>query len=126
MIRTTAERLLKFLTAVICLATFATSVRAADSGGPLLLNAKPVHLGTAGKAEWEDFAGRTPDGPRLDLRFGGRTNEREATLFIRQDDVRQDWIVELNGKRLGSLFLMEADLVHSVVLDVTELAGDGD
>jgi len=33
-------------------------------------------------------------------------------LFIRQEDVRQDRFVELNGKRLGKLFLMEADLVH--------------
>ena len=38
----------------------------------------------------------------------------KQTLFVWQDDVKQDWRVELNGKRLGSLFLMEAPLNFGV------------
>ena len=45
-----------------------------------------------------------------------QSNATEYTLQIRQDDVRQDWPVQLNGKRLGKLFLMEADLVHALAI----------
>ncbi len=69
------------------------------------------HLGTAGVPEWDSFEGKTPHGPRLDLRFSAKANDREATIFLFQDDVKLDWRVELNGKRIGSLFLMEAPLV---------------
>jgi len=110
------HRPLRFVTTVVFLAVFAAKAIAADAQSPLVLNSKRVHLGVAGKPEWEEFAGRAPDGQRLDLRFNSRTNEREATLFIRQDEVRQDWGVELNGKRLGKLFLMEADLVHALTV----------
>ena len=81
-----------------------------------VLNSGPTHLRSGDVPEWEEFAARTPNGRRLDLRFTTQTNASEATLFIRQDDVRQDWLVELNGKRLGNLFLMEADLVHTLAV----------
>lgn len=96
----------------LCFGT--SSILAAESS--LTLVTQTLHLGTAGKHEWVEFAGRQPDGLRLDLQFEARTNQTEATLLIRQDDVRQDWPVELNGKRLGKLFLMEADLVHAIAV----------
>jgi len=79
-----------------------------------VLHARTVHLRSGDQPEWEQFATRTPDGPRLDLTFNAPRNDTEATLFIRQDEVRQDWNVELNGKRIGRLFTMEADLVHTI------------
>jgi hypothetical protein len=85
-------------------------------GEGLLLGSGPTHLRSGSVPEWEEFAERTPDGRRLDVRFTAQANATEATLFIRQDDVRQDWFVELNGKRLGKLFLMEADLVHTLAV----------
>jgi hypothetical protein len=87
-----------------------------QGGEALLLNSGPTHLRSGNVPEWEEFAARTPDGRRLDLRFTAQENVSETTLFIRQDDVRQDWLVELNGKRLGNLFLMEADLVHTLAI----------
>lgn len=96
-----------------------------QGGEALLLNSGPTRLRSGTVPEWEKFASRTPDGRRLDLRFTAQANASEATLFIRQDDVRQDWLVELNGKRLGNLFLMEADLVHSLaILPHTLKAGE--
>jgi len=86
------------------------------TGARLVLNTQRLHLGNPDAPEWEWFAARPPDARRLDLRFSARPNDREATLFIRQDDVRQDWFVELNGWRLGKLFLMEADLVHAIAI----------
>jgi len=88
---------------------------------PILLNSKRVHLGTAGQPEWDEFAASPSVGRRLDLRFEAERNAIEATLFIRQDDVRQDWFVELNGRRLGKLFLMEADLRTTLPVPVGAL-----
>jgi hypothetical protein len=79
---------------------------------PLVLSENRVRLGTTGAPEWESFTNDPPSAQRLDLNFNAQSSFHEATLFIRQEDVRQDWFVELNGKRLGKLFLMEADLVQ--------------
>jgi hypothetical protein len=89
---------------------------AAEEAPVLVLNSNRVHLGEAGLWEWDHFANDTPDARRLDIRFDAVTNRVEATLFIRQDDVKQDWPIELNNRRIGKLFLMEADLVHATAL----------
>ncbi len=94
-------------------------------GASLVLNSKRLHLGAAGSPEWEWFAGDKPDARRLDLRFPGQANSGPSTLFIRQDDVKQDWLVELNGRKLGKLFLMEADLIHTIPIPPGVLR-DGD
>jgi hypothetical protein len=74
------------------------------------------HLGVANQPEWSVFAGRQTDGTNLVVTFDTPppANADEHTLFIRQDDVKQDWTVTLNGRRLGQLFLMEAPLVHTL------------
>lgn len=82
----------------------------------MILKEGRTHLRSGALAEWTDFARSTPRGSRLDLAFVASSNATEATLFIQQDDVRHDWIVELNGRRLGKLFLMEADLIHTLVV----------
>ena len=54
--------------------------------------------------------------PRQTVRvsFTARKNSSEQTLLLWQDDVKLDWRVELNGRRLGSLFLMESPLVFAL------------
>ena len=91
---------MKVLAAFALLAFLAPLGECAD--GPRVLSARRLHLGTAGSPEWEEFARDPPLARQLDIRFRSPANSREATLFIRQDDVRQDWIVELNGRRLGN------------------------
>jgi hypothetical protein len=76
--------------------------------------AAQVLLRSGSEPEWAEFADKTPAGKRLDHRFQAQPNEEETTLFIRQRDVKLDWNVELNGRRLGKLFLMEYPLVHSL------------
>lgn len=78
-----------------------------------MINERPWHLGREGQAEWEEFAVAPPDALRLDLPFEAIATDSESTIFIQQDDVRYDWKVEVNGKQVGRLFLMEADLVSS-------------
>ena len=55
-----------------------------------------VHLGGA-TPEWSIFERQRPQGKDLRIEFNSTPNQREYTLFIRQDDVKQDWSVTLNG-----------------------------
>ena len=87
-------------------------VGAADS--TRILDARRYHLGTPGEPEWQEFAADKPYGRRLDIRFPAESNAREATLFIRQDDVKLEWGVELNGRKIGQLLLMEAPLWYAL------------
>ena len=79
---------------------------------PLALLSEGVHLGVKGQPEWSIFKSKTPASESLSLEFDGKANATEHCLVIRQSDVKQDWVVELNGKRIGQLHLMESDLVH--------------
>jgi hypothetical protein len=87
-------------------------VGAADSAR--ILDARRYHLGTPGEPEWQEFAGDEPYDRRLEIHFSAESNAREATLFIRQDDVKLEWGVELNGRKIGQLFLMEAPLRYAL------------
>ena len=79
-----------------------------------MIDPKLYYLGTPGDPEWEEFAGKTPHGRRLDLKFTAPANTNGNTLFIRQRDVKLDWAVELNGRKLGKLFVSEQDLVQAL------------
>ena len=103
---------LKFRTGPVLLILLSCGLTA--DGQPRVIDGKRYHLGTAGRPEWEWFQGKAPDGQRLDIRFQATKNAREATLFIRQDDVKVEWKVQLNGRELGRLFLMESALVHTL------------
>jgi hypothetical protein len=92
---------------------------------PLVLNAGRVHLGTPGSPEWDWFENDPARPGRLDLPFRATPNRSEATLLVRQDDVKEEWLVEVNGQRVGKLFLMEADLTHAIALPAGVLR-DGD
>jgi len=113
------------LTLLLVLSASEVSFSAETTGDILVLNGKRLRLGATGASEWESFANDPPVSQRLDLKFNARSNIHEATLFIRQDEVRQDWFVELNGRRLGKLFLMEADLVHHFAIPKGALRDGG-
>ena len=108
----------------LCLLAFA-SFAAALAGPVQVLNDQRVRLGVAGAPEWENFAGDPPKANRFELRFQAKPNAADETLFIRQDDVKQGWPIELNGKRLGELFRMEADLVHAISVPAGTLRSGG-
>ncbi len=77
------------------------------------LDEKLHFLGADGDREWQEFEGKIPQGRRLDIKFAAQPDRNEDTLFIRQRDVKLNWNVELNGRQLGTLFPMEADLVQA-------------
>jgi len=97
---------------IVLLALFST-VHLTANAASIVLSDQRLHLRSGDKPEWDWFT-NTPDARRFDVTFEAKANVGDATLFLRQDDVRHEWRVELNGKRLGNLHLMEADLVHTL------------
>ena len=89
------------------------------------LNEKRVHLGRPGAPEWETFAADPPQAGRFEVPFDAQPTVAEATLFIRQDDVKQDWRVEVNRRPVGTLFKMEADMVQTIPLPQGTLTAGG-
>src|ERR1043166_1196295 len=85
------------------------------------LDPRSYHLRSGADPEWQEFAGKAPHGRRLDIRFNAKQNAAETALFIRQTDVKLDWSIELNGKRIGKLFLMEAPLIWTVPVPASGL-----
>lgn len=82
----------------------------------IFFDAREYHLGDADQPEWEEFAGRKPYSRRLDLPFVSEPNEEEHTLFLRQENVKRSWDVQLNSKRIGRLYNQEAPLVFTAVV----------
>lgn len=107
------SRALVGLANAICLVTAANTF-AASAPAPDRISHQRFHLRSGSEPEWDEFKRRTPDGAGLTLQFSARTNASEATLFLSQDNVKQDWRVQLNGRRIGALFLMEAPVVHTL------------
>jgi hypothetical protein len=71
------------------------------------------HLRSGTMPEWEEFENKTPHGPRLDLKFQAQKNSSENTLLVHQYNVKLEWQVQINGQKLGTLFLMEDPLVSN-------------
>jgi hypothetical protein len=87
------------------------------------IDRRSYYLTTLVEPEWQEFVGKAPYGSTLSLRFKAKPNAGEATLFIRQRDVKFEWVVELNGRRIGTLFRMEEDLVHTLPVPAGTLRG---
>jgi hypothetical protein len=108
---------------VVSFALLGASFPAGAEEPRAFLDRSRYHLGIAGEPEWEEFAGRTPHGPRLDLRFTARANAEEWTIFIRQENVKEEWDVLLNGRKLGRLVLQELLLVAALAVPPGALSG---
>lgn len=89
---------------VLMLAT--TSV-AADA---VVVEPRLIHLRNDPVREWSSFPLAAEAG-FLEARFTAVANTAECVLRLRQQDVKQAWRVQLNGKPLGELVRDEADLV---------------
>lgn len=83
-------------------------------GEAIVVDPAMHHLGRQGEPEWREFASQPPEAARLETRFRASANASEATLLVRQRDVKLDWSVRLNGRAIGRLVLNEADLVSAL------------
>jgi hypothetical protein len=104
----TVSRVLRALCAVALGSPFVGTAYAAAQG--IAIEPRMVHLRDKPPREWSDFP-ETAEAASLDLRFEAARNDREFTLQWRQQDVKQLWNVQLNGKPLGTLVRDENDMV---------------
>lgn len=74
----------------------------------MLLNDQMVHLRNGDQPEWDSFS--EPHQGELKIVFNAQQNDREMTLSLTQQDVRQNWLIRLNGKELGQLMTDENKL----------------
>ncbi|HXG60326.1 MAG TPA: CehA/McbA family metallohydrolase [Planctomycetota bacterium] len=99
---------------------------AACAGAAPLLPPRLHVLGVPGRPEWAEFAGERPEGRRLAVRLrAAATPDSEHTLFLRQADVKREWHVSLNGRRLGRLLPQEVPTVLALPVPAG-LLRDGD
>ena len=76
-----------------------------------VLDGKLHHL-RVGPREWSEFP-EQPEAERLAISFDvGAPNSTEMTLRVRQQDLKQNWTVALNGKVIGRLRRDENDLIE--------------
>jgi len=66
----------------------------------VVLDAKRHHLRTAGRLEWDDFAGDKPRGRTLELSFEARAFARDAMLLVGHHNVNLDWPACVRGRPL--------------------------
>ncbi len=74
------------------------------------------HLRNSEPREWSEFP-QTAFGRELVLNFEVGRDNLPTAISLRQYDVKLDWIVELNGSEIGSLYLDEKDLVAYHLVD---------
>lgn len=99
---------LRLLAASFISAAFAPSpVHAADAD---ILESRTQHLGKAGSWEWEHYKDKPVDAERLELTFTAQPNTLAGTLHLWQRDVKLNWPVFLNNKKLGNLTTAETAL----------------
>lgn len=98
---------LPHLACIVILAA-ANAIAAAE---PVVLDARLHHLRREGPREWTEFPEQA-ESSKLEIRFDvrGPSRLRESTLELRQQDVKQTWNVQLNGKPLGKLVVNEIDM----------------
>ncbi len=73
------------------------------------IEARMVHLRSANVREWATFP-ETAQGGDFEATFASQPNMAEATLSLRQQDVKQTWRVTLNDRVLGNLVIDENDM----------------
>ncbi len=95
-------------TASLLLLSLLASPSAAEEPKTLLSELR--HLRIDGPREWSKFP-ETPEGDALELPFTSPANDREWTLQLRQQDVKQSWSVTLNGKKIDRLVGDENDMI---------------
>ena len=81
----------------------------------ITLTPKMHHLRNVGDREWADFPAKA-ESDVLERKFTLRESGADWTLRFRQEDIKQDWRVRLNGKEIGKLHRDEIDMRVSVAI----------
>ena len=82
----------------------------AGPDGVYWLQRAPIYLGEPTTREWDDQLSVASGGTVFERSFLVDGEPVESVLRIRQEDVRANWGVEVNGKKLGNLTQQDAAL----------------
>ncbi|BBE16336.1 PHP domain protein [Aquipluma nitroreducens] len=95
-------------TKLICLILLFITVKQAGSQTIVLEN-QMVPLRIGNHPEWLNFS----NAPQRELKivFECTQNPTQKTLSLRQEDVKQKWLLQLNGKELGNLNIDENPMI---------------
>ncbi len=85
----------------------------AGAGESQTLQVDEVHLRLGDTEEWRDFSA-VPAKPSLSLSFESSRNAEAWTLAVQQWEVKEKWVLGLNGKKLGQLRQDENNLIQYV------------
>ena len=69
-----------------------------------------LHLRIDAPREWREFPVR-PDAACIELSFSSTRNATPGSLRLRQQDVKQAWLVSVNDHKLGQLRVDENDMI---------------
>jgi hypothetical protein len=86
-------------------ATSSSSVIADD----IVLTTRMHHLRQMEPREWSTFPEKA-EATKLELKFEAKAAARERCLSLRQQDVKDNWTISLNGDSLGKLHINEIDM----------------
>lgn len=74
-----------------------------------VLDSEYYHIRSTAEREWSIYP-EIADHDRLILNFNGEANFTPITLKLRQNDVKQRWVITLNDQILGNLHANESDI----------------
>lgn len=77
---------------------------------PIVLQKSLQHLRQPGPREWNTFPVKA-DADTFTVTFSAKKNNTEHTLHVRQQDVKQNWQIQINGKNLARLIRDENDMI---------------
>lgn len=80
-----------------------------------VLQTELSHLRFGDKPEWSEFP-QQADSERIQLAFQSKVNNAEQTLLVRQQDVKQQWVITINGKPVGKLRIDENEMIETFAI----------
>ena len=75
----------------------------------IVLTDQMHHLRQMEPREWSTFPEKA-EATKLELNFEAKAEARERCLSLRQQDVKDNWTISLNGEQLGKLHINEIDM----------------
>ena len=75
----------------------------------IVLTNRMHHLRQMEPREWSTFPEKA-EATKLELKFDAKAAARERCLSLRQQDVKDNWTISLNGESLGKLHINEIDM----------------
>ncbi|MGZ0167928.1 MAG: CehA/McbA family metallohydrolase [Planctomycetales bacterium] len=75
----------------------------------IVITSQMHHLRQMEPREWSTFPEKA-EATKLELKFEAKAAARERCLSLRQQDVKDNWTISLNGEQLGKLHVNEIDM----------------